>query len=850
MNEYVKTNVNYGLNDGEVAKNRGLYGENVFERAKKKNIFKKIIDALLEPMMLILFFALVLTLGTGIGKYVKTGEKDFSGAIGVSAAIVISVGITLFMEGSSEKAFEKLSREYSDSKVKVIRNGSVDEIEESKLVVGDLVCIEDGSKIFADGYLVDGDVSLDESALSGESREIRKGANKRDVVYSGTFVLSGNGKYVVSAVGKNAQMGKIAAKLSEERGNSPLFEKLSKLGKTVTLIGAVFSVLTFVVTVVKSIVCKSFTFDTLTDAFLSSVILIVAVVPEGLSAIVAVSLALNMSKLSKKNVLIKRLTATDTAGAVSVICTDKTGTLTENKMTVDKLCFFSDCGKKGITFSKNLEENFCINTTADIVKANGIVKKIGSPTECALLEAYEEEKKSNYSDLRNKYKIIARLPFSSDRKYMSTTVDYDGKEKTYIKGAPEKIIAAVNLSDEEKIRLFNAVKKEEQKGKRVLAFASVYENKTTFDGFVSIIDPVRKDAKKSIKECKNAGIKVLMMTGDNIETATEISKELDISNGQNGIYTASELDNLSDEELKKRIGEVKVVARSTPFSKLKLVSALKSVGEVVAVTGDGINDAPAIKSADIGIAMGDGGSEITKEASDVVLLDNSFSSIVDAVTFGRKLYENIQKFITFQLTVNLSAVLFVALCMILGLPAPFTTIQLLWINVIMDGPPALSLGLGSSKSGLMDRPPVKRTAPILTKSMAIRITLQGFICVLICILQTAVNLLKVDERETQGVIFMLFTTIQLFNAFNCIEIGKKSIFKSLKDNKIAVAAFGITFLLQLVICTVFPKVFSVGKISAFTIFKILFVSFFVIILSEGYKLVYRIVKKKKKGKVS
>lgn len=844
MEKYLKTDVDYGLNEGEVARNRKLYGENVFEKAKRKNILKKILSAFSEPMILILIFALILTVGTGIGKSLKTGEKDFSGAIGVASAILISVGITLFMEGSSEKAFEKLKKEYSDAKVRVIRNGRADEIEESKLVVGDLVCIEDGSKVFADGHLVGGgEIAFDESALSGESREVRKSAHNGDYVYSGTFVLSGSGKYVVDAVGKNAQIGKIASELAVSGGSSPLFDKLSRMGKTVTAVGAVFGVLTFIFTVVKSLILKSFSFDVLSDAFLSSVILIVAVVPEGLSTIVAVSLAINMNKLSKRNVLIKKLTATDTAGAVSVICTDKTGTLTENKMTVDRLCFFSGCGKKDVNFSKNLEENFCINTTADIVKTGDKIKKIGSPTECALLEAFEKEKRTSYTYLRNEYAIIKREAFSSERKYMSTTVDYGGKEKTYVKGAPEKIISFVTLSYEERKSITDAIKKEERKGKRVLAFASVYENKISFDGFVSIVDPVRKGAKEAIKECKKAGIKIMMLTGDNVETATEIAKELDISDGKNGIYTANELENFSEEELKKKIDSVKVVARSTPFSKLKLVNVLKNKGEVVAVTGDGINDAPAIKSADIGIAMGDGGSEITKEASDVVLLDNSFSSIVGAVTFGRKLYENIQKFVTFQLTVNLSALLLVVISLLAGTGAPFTTLQLLWINVIMDGPPALSLGLGTSDKGLMDREPIRRTAPLLTKSMAIRIILQGLICVAICVLQSAFNFLGVSEGEKNGAVFMLFTTIQLFNAFNCIEIGKKSIFKSLKYNKIMLAVFGITFSLQLFICTVFPQVFGVNGISGLSVAKILCVSVSVILLSEFYKFVYRKFKK-------
>lgn len=799
-------------------------------------------------MIIILIIAWVVTLGTSLGQYFKSGNGDFSGCIGVFLSIVISVTLTLVMEKSSQKAYEKLSRIYADISVKVLRDGVIDTIKQADLVVGDIVLVESGSKICADGVLLAVEnLSVDESALTGESREVHKGETNN--VYSGTFVLNGYGKYVVTAVGKSAEIGKIAEGLYGQDELSPLSVKLAKLGKYVTFIGGIMSAIVFMLTVIKLFLTKSFTFDGVGQAFISSVILIVAVVPEGLPTTVAVSLALNMTRLAKQKVLIKKLTASETAGAVSVVCTDKTGTLTENKMTVDKICFYDNCSGVKEYYNEYVLKNFCLNTTAELIKQGGGYKRIGSATECALLEANEVSGNPSYVQMRKKYKVVDRLPFSSSIKYMSTTVSDGVQNITFYKGAPEVLLPKCTLQEDNKHRVLNEISKQEKKGRRVLLFAhKIDEGVLNYDGFVAIIDKVRKESFGAVEKLKNAGIDVKMLTGDNIQTAVEIAKEVGICDGKKGVYTATEIDAFDERELDRVVKEVKVVARSTPTTKLRLVKALKRRGEVVAVTGDGMNDAPAIKNADIGIAMGISGSEISREAADMVLLDDNFSSIVTAIAFGRRLYANIQRFITFQLTVNFSAVALVVISLLLGLQAPFNALQLLWINIIMDGPPALSLGLNNSNSGLLDRKPIKKDANILTKSMCIRIFLQGVFCAVVCIVQARFNLLNVSIKELSGSVFALFVTMQMFNAFNCIEIGKKSVFKSLKCNKIMLTVCLITVVLQIIISTFGSAIFSTKPLSLLTWLKIIALSLLTIIVSEGYKLCYRLFFNKKRVK--
>lgn len=848
----LSSDVSFGLKPYNVQANRDKYGLNVISKRKGKNIFNKIFSALLEPMMIILLFGFALTVGVNLGRFIKTGEGDFTECLGILCAVILSVSITLIMEGSSEKAFRALDKIYDAITVKTIRGGRITYLKKEEIVVGDIILIESGDKIVADGRLIEANsLSIDESALTGESMPINKDAKsieggftplaeRKNCLYSGTYALLGSGKMLVTAVGDNTEIGKIASELKNEREvPSPLNQKLSKLGKTVTLIGIFFAVFVFIVSIIKLAITKNLTFLGVQNLFISCVVLIVAAVPEGLPTIVAVSLALNMIKLAKENALIKKMTATETAGAVSVICSDKTGTLTENKMKLISLCESKYCTDSEGLKKAVVLQNFAINSTAELEKKGKEFIRRGNATECALLEAYNKSAKEDYKNLRKRYKIIDRIPFSSQTKYMTTTIEIDGIKRTYLKGAPEKVLEFCSLNENQKREIISKISISQSEAKRVLCFAHNDGNGYVFDGFGVIADGVRPDVKKAVKDCKRAGIKIKILTGDNEITAFAVAKELDILDGKRGVINASEIENMSDDELKKALSKITVIARSTPMIKLRVVKTLKSMGEVVAVTGDGINDAPAIKHADVGVAMGKSGSDITKEAADVVLLDDGFSTIVKAISFGRNVYKNIQRFIVFQLSVNVSALLFITITAIFGIETPFNTLQLLWINVIMDGPPALTLGLEKSNDKLMDNPPISRADGILNSKMLVRIIFNGVFIAVIMSLQHFNNILGVKDMERSGAIFTLFIVFQLFNAFNCRELGSSSVLKNFANNKIMAITFASTFIVQVLIVQFAYPLFGVSPLSFLSWLKIVLTGSSVILLTEAFKFIYK-----------
>ncbi len=830
-----------GLDDNGVQSSKVKYGENKITKVKQKSLFRRIIDALFEPMLVILEIAMIITLGVNLGKFLKTGDGDFYECIGILLSVMISVFLTVYMEGKSRRAFELLEGLQSNVFVKVIRNGEQKAILKSELVVGDIVTVDVGDKIFADGRLISSNsLSVDESTLTGESLPSQKNADvilnpntplaeRKNTVYSGTFVSSGSGRYIVTAVGDNAEMGTIASDLQNSKSvSAPLQEKLDRLSKTVTWFGVLSAVFVLILTTIRLFLSNSVTFNSLQEAFLSAIVLIVASVPEGLPTTVAIALTLNVVKLSKSNALIKKLVATETVGCVSVICSDKTGTLTENKMKVLKTVSYSGSESEILI-------NSAVNSTAFL--QSGKNSGVGSPTELALLE-YIQKRKKDYKEIRGSRTILDVKPFSSDLKYMQTTVSDGSNVTTYIKGAPEKIINFSVMAEDKKLLELEKIKSFQLDGKRVIAFAHKSEDVFVYDGFSVIADPVRADVKRAVEDCKRARISVKMLTGDNIETAFSIARELGLAKDRKSVVNASELEGLSDEKLKSILSDITVVARSTPKTKLKIVTALKEMGEVVAVTGDGVNDAPAIKHADIGISMGDG-SEITKEASDIILLDNSFSTIVKAISFGRNVYRNFQRFIMFQLSVNFSAVFFIVLSLILGIEHPFTTVQLLWINIIMDGPPALTLGLETRDDGYMSNSPVKRSDNLVTLKMFFRIILHAvFICAVL-IIQAKTDFLRVGSYAMNTVLFSLFILFQLFNAFNARELGSVSVFKDLKSNKPMLIVFFVTFIMQILFTQAFGKFFGTVALPLVVWLKMIAVAFSIIVLSEIYKFIKR-----------
>jgi len=853
----LNSDIDFGLKGKTVDENLKKFGPNVLTNKNKKGFFKKLFVTLKEPMLIILLFAFIVAFGADLGQYLKTRKWDFSECFGILIAILLSVSITMLMERSSKKAFEKLNVMYDKISVKVIRDGKLCIINQNQVVVGDVVLIESGDKIIADGRIIE-EVSLrvDESALTGESLPVAKSAQivdrkvalaeRKNCVFSGTFVSSGNAKIIVTAVGDNTEIGGIARELVEEVNvNSPLQIKLAKLGKTVTIIGAVCASIVFILSAIRLGVSGRFTFNSFQELLISCIVLIVAAVPEGLPTIVAVSLALNMIKLAKQNALIKKITATETAGAVSVICSDKTGTLTQNKMSVVSVCVNEFCMLPEKVVKIDLLQNFVCNSTADlIIKGKKRIEK-GSATECALLEAYAKSNpRTPYAEYRKRYKILTSTPFSSQTKVMTTTIEYNGEKRVLLKGAPEKVLEACSLTSVQVKKILNDISIHQKLARRVMCFAHADGDKPfVYDGFASIADPIRKEVYKAVNDCKRAGIAVKILTGDNKLTAYAIAKELNLVEDEKQVVNASDLEKLSDKALKNVISKVVVVARSTPIMKLRIVKALKEIGEVVAVTGDGINDAPAIKHADIGIVMGQTGSEITKEAADVILLDDSFSTVVKSISFGRNVFKNLQRFILFQLSVNLSALLLITMCAILGVQSPFNTLQLLWINVIMDGPPAITLGLESINDSLMNRKPIRKTEGIVNVKMLLRIIFNGIYMGVIVLLQYLFNFLNVSSSEQTSATLTLFVLFQLFNAFNSRELGAQSIFKSLTKNKVMLLTFLAVFLVHVFIVQVCYRVFAINPLSFLTWVKTLGTSFSIIIVSELYKLLYKLIKK-------
>ena len=859
-----------GLKPEQVEKSRSTYGTNSFVRQSHESLAKRIWDASTEPMLVMLIFAAIITLAVNITRYFTGGEYNFLECVGIFAAIALSVVITIITEGKSAKAFEALNKINEDTLIKVIRNGEPQLITQKEIVVGDIIMIETGDKIVADGRLFSSnDLSVDESALTGESLPVKKDAEfvcqkstpvaeRANMLYSGCFVSAGNGQMLVTGVGNDTEFGQIAQELSSiEKTTTPLQEKLDKLGKQITVLGASAAAIVFAIEVLQFVMNGQLNLDTVSDAFITSIVLIVAAVPEGLPTIVAVSLALNIIKMSKENALVKKMIACETIGCVNIICSDKTGTLTENRMTVQKIYTGGELIDPEQLKDEMLLKNYCINSNANISEEDGSWSFIGNPTEGSLLAAAAKAG-VDYQELRQAADIVRVFPFSSQNKDMSTIVRENGKEILYVKGNPEKIISlCTGISEEEKEKNFHLMEEFQNKAGRLLAFAhkelegqyndeeqDEVEQELIYDGFVVISDPLSPDVYESIRNCRSAGIEVKMLTGDNIRTARAIANELHMLDDDHIAVEAADIEKLTDEELKEALKKIQVIARSTPLVKMRVVKLLKEQGNVVAVTGDGINDAPAIKHADVGIAMGIAGTDVTKEASNMVLLDDSFSTIIKAVQWGRGIYENFKRFIQFQLTVNVSSVVVVICSILAGFSAPFTALELLWINIIMDGPPALTLGLEPIRPDLLKHKPTRRNENIISKKMLLRIFVNGIFISVIFILQHFKNFLGAAPEEEATVLFTLFVLFQLFNAFNCRELDDTPMFKNLLKNKLMLGVFLLVLILQGIITQFGAAVFETVPLSAAMWGKMLLTAFTVIILNEGIKAVKRLFVRK------
>lgn len=741
-----------GLSSAQVEQMRNRYGANLLTPPERDPLWKQYLEQFKDPIIQILLVAVVLSAAIALVEPLQKGHSiDISNMIdtlAIVAAVLLATGIAFINEYRSGKEFDILNAQKDMIPVKVIRDGHAHSIASKELVVADLIMIEAGDAIEADGWVIESDgLTVDEAAFTGESEPVKKKIEER--VLKGSFATAGKGMVVSAAVGDKTSMGDIAASLGIEHDiQTPLEAKLETLAHQISTFGYTMAAL-----IVAALVAKGVFFGDqellnasgwmnktklILDYLMLAVVIIVVAVPEGLPTSVAMSLALAMRKMTRANSLVRKLIACETIGSATTICTDKTGTLTKNQMEVVRNSLAADDVLKDISGlpqspAQWLVLNSGVNSTANLEQKEDKLVVIGNSTEGALLR-WLDEAGIDYESMRKRFNVLHQNLFNSDRKRMSSVFRIDGKDVMLVKGAPEIIaelcvnkpdLAPVDVCANEAMRTLGFAHKIIDDGQDP---ETIEETGLTWDGFVAIRDNLRENVPEAVADCHKAGIKVRMVTGDNIATARAIARETGIYTGKLAL-TGAEFRALSDEELLKAVKDIEVLARAEPLDKLRLVQFLQKAGEVVAVTGDGTNDAPALKNADVGLSMGKTGTEVAREASDIVILDDSFPTIANAVWWGRALYENIQRFLQFQLTINIGACVLVFLAPLLGMPAPFTIIQLLWINIIMDTLAALALCSEAPYRGLLDKKPIPKNANIITKSMWFNIISMGGIYV-------------------------------------------------------------------------------------------------------------------------
>lgn len=888
----LKVSEEKGLTHKEADNRLREYGKNEFTKPKQASLLQEVKEILGQQLIIILLIA------AGISLLIK----EYHDAIGICLAILIGSVIGLVTENKSKKAAEALAQMTEDIRVKVLRDGKKEVIHKSEVVVGDIVFLETGDMVPADGRILKSvELKVREDMLTGESDDVRKEectvssdhlAEQKNMLFGGTLIALGTATMVVTAIGDHTEMGSIAKELGEREEDTPLQIKLDNLGKKISQISTAVAGMLFVYMLVQiiqeapihmslangqafrnSMKGLAACFPEIKTAFVVCVALIVAAVPEGLTTMINITLAITMKQMAKINALVRKKEACETIGSVSVICSDKTGTLTQNRMQVAKVYLEGHYVEPSkLNEHKEFVHNCLINSTADVDYSSPEPKYIGSATECALLRLCKD---FNYQTAREISDIVRQIPFNSQNKYMLTMIHTPNHYILYSKGAPEVILEQCGyeliegsmkpLTGTRKQEIIREMSQLQKEAMRVLAFGykesiepkdyrtrADWKRELVFQGFVGINDPLREGVVDSIAIAREGGIETKMLTGDNIQTAMAIGKELGMI-GEGSKMRAVEstyIDQLDDKQLADEIKTIGIVARSKPTTKMRIVQALQKNGEVVAVTGDGINDAPALTKADVGVAMGIAGTEVSKNAADIILTDDSFSTIVQAIKWGRGIYNNFQRFIQFQLTVNVIAFLIAVLSQLMGYDMPFTTIHLLWINLIMDGPPALVLGLEPIRESVMKRKPTSRNASIINKFMILTIGLNSLYIAIVLYLQIKLNFLGANPNhvignasEVQTVLFSLFAFSVLFNAFNCREFGIASIFPNFTKNKMFLRVIALTACLQILITQFVGKFFNAVPLTANMWGKIILVGLSVIVVNEVLKLAFRIASK-------
>ena len=797
----IDKNKRIGLTDEQVKQSREQHGKNVLTPPQRTSLWKLYLDKYRDPIIQILLVAAFVSL---ILAFI---EKNFMETIGIFVAVFLATTVGFYFERDAAKKFNLLTALSEEQPVKVRRNGKVMEIPRHDVVVGDVVLVEVGDEVPADGELiVCNDLQINESALTGEPVAEKSlegggdGAYPRNVILRSTMVMNGRGEFVVTAVGDATEIGKVAKKSTEQTSvETPLHMQLDKLAKMISKVGSVVSVAAFFIFLIHDILTNPawggkdyfYMAEIVLKYFMMAVTLIVMAVPEGLPMAITLSLALNMRRMLKSNNLVRKLHACETMGAVTVICTDKTGTLTQNKMQVSALELKQ--GDEAL-----LDTAIALNSTAELNDG----KPIGNPTESALLLWLDAQGK-DYEELRKQVNVLKQLPFSTERKMMATLAEVDGETYLFVKGAPEIVMKKCIIEDRMQRQSAEELDEWQHKAMRTLAFAykkieaSIMRTSRTstaevvalldandlqLQAIAAIADPIRPDVPAAVQECRHAGIEVKVVTGDTAATALEIGKQIGVFEdepeniGADGsltsldqqMITGEQWEALSDEEAYERAKDIRVMSRARPTDKQRLVAMLQKRGEVVAVTGDGTNDAPALHYAHVGLSLGSGTS-VAKEASDMTLLDDSFKSIANAVMWGRSLYRNLQRFLFFQLVVNVAALLLVLGGSVIGTEMPLTVTQILWVNLIMDTFAALALASLPPSHEVMKDKPRKVSDFIINKSIGFGILFCGIVFFLVMF-----ALLVYCERRGKGgvdvheltMFFTTFVMIQFWNLFN------------------------------------------------------------------------------------
>ena len=876
----IDKNKRFGLTDEQVKQSREQHGRNVLTPPHRTSLWKLYLDKYRDPIIQILLVAAFVSL---ILAFI---EHNFMETIGIFVAVFLATTVGFYFERDAAKKFNVLTALSEEQPVKVRRGGKVMQIPRHDIVVGDVALIEVGDEVPADGeLLVSTDLQINESTLTGEPITEKNtegggdGAYPRNVILRSTMVMNGRGEFVVTAVGDATEIGKVAQKSTEQTSvKTPLYVQLDKLASMISKVGSVVSVAAFVIFLVHDILTNPawggkdyfYMAEIVLDYFMMAVTLIVMAVPEGLPMAITLSLALNMRRMLKSNNLVRKLHACETMGAVTVICTDKTGTLTQNQMQVDELLPKDDN-------QHLLDVAIAINSTAELDED----KAIGNPTESALLLWLKSQDK-DYRELRHQAKVLKQQPFSTEKKYMATIAEVDGEKFLLVKGAPEIVLDLCEMEERYRNQALRELDEWQHKAMRTLAFAyrridrgeAASEKSVptigqllsakdfTLQALVAITDPIRKDVPAAVKECRHAGIEVKVVTGDTAATAMEIGKQIgvfedeaenigadgDMTSLDQQMITGEQWEALSDEEAYKRAKDIRVMSRARPTDKQRLVAMLQKHGEVVAVTGDGTNDAPALHYAHVGLSLGSGTS-VAKEASDMTLLDDSFKSIANAVMWGRSLYRNLQRFLFFQLVVNVAALLLVLGGSIIGTEMPLTVTQILWVNLIMDTFAALALASLPPSHEVMNDKPRKATDFIINKGMAFGILFCGiaFFIVMFAMLIYCERRGKggVDVHELT-VFFTTFVMIQFWNLFNAKSLGSnRTAFRHFLKDKGMILVLALVLVGQWLIVTFGGEMFRTVPLSLTEWLVIIGATSIVLWVGEIWRAFKRLLAKRK-----